>query len=181
LQNSNLTSTYAVLILSILFTASCASRSVTIKPDAQAPENTEAVEPKSDAKDGVAPAEAAPAAEPKLSMIDQVTAKSVENLTPIEPNKEFEGVDRVFCFTKILGAETPTHVFHKWFYQDKEVASVKLDVTSQSFRTFSAKWIMRGALGDWKVKVVGPTGKDMGDIAFIVKPMSTAEAAATSK
>ncbi len=75
-------------------------------------------------------------------------------------------VDKLFCFTKIVGAQNNTHVTHVWYFGETERARVGLDVRSGSWRTFSSKIIQPHEIGDWHVDVLGEDGQLLMVIPF---------------
>jgi hypothetical protein len=77
-------------------------------------------------------------------------------------------VDKLFCFTKIVGAQNSTHVTHVWYFGETERARVGLDVRSGSWRTYSSKIIQYHEIGDWHVDVLGEDGQLLMVIPFEV-------------
>ena len=77
-------------------------------------------------------------------------------------------VDKLFCFTKIVGAQDDTYVTHVWYFGETERASVQLDVRSSSWRTYSSKIIQPHEIGDWHVAVLGEDGQLLMVIPFEV-------------
>ena len=58
----------------------------------------------------------------------------------------------IYLFTHIenLAGEKITH---RWFYKGREMATVPLDVGSNSWRTYSSKHISPSWRGEWKVQI----------------------------
>ena len=79
-------------------------------------------------------------------------------------------VERLYCFTKIMGVEDDTYVTHVWSFGDIERARVKLGVRSPTWRTFSSKEIQPHEIGDWSVDVVGADGQVLTTIPFTIQP-----------
>ena len=77
-------------------------------------------------------------------------------------------VDKLFCFTKIVGAQNNTYVTHVWYFGETERARVGLDVRSGSWRTYSSKIIQPHEIGDWHVDVLGEDGQLLMVIPFEV-------------
>jgi len=75
-------------------------------------------------------------------------------------------IDKLFCFTKIIGAEDDTYVTHVWYFGENERARVQLNVRSSSWRTFSSKIIQPHEIGDWHVDVLGEDGQLLMVIPF---------------
>ena len=82
----------------------------------------------------------------------------------------YASADRLYCFTKIIGAQEDTYVTHFWHFGDKERARIKLSVRSPNWRTFSSKIIQPHEIGDWHVDVVGADGQVLMTIPFTIQP-----------
>ena len=57
-------------------------------------------------------------------------------------------------------------VRHQWYYQDQQLASIELAVSSPRFRTYSTKNIMPEQLGDWRVEVIDADGNLLAQKEF---------------
>ena len=57
-------------------------------------------------------------------------------------------------------------VRHQWYYQDQQLASIELAVSSPRFRTYSTKNIMPEQLGDWRVEVIDAEGNLLAQKEF---------------
>jgi len=85
-----------------------------------------------------------------------------------------DGVDKIYCFTKIGGAEDTAYVYHVWYFGDKEIARVKLPVKSKSWRTWSSKNLHMG-LGYGYVEIVSESGDILGRSEFKIQAAEKAE------
>jgi len=85
-----------------------------------------------------------------------------------------EDLDKLYCFTKIGGAEGKTYVYHVWYFGDKEIARVKLPVKSKSWRTWSSKNLHMG-LGYGYVEIVSESGDILGRAEFKIQAAEKAE------
>lgn len=86
--------------------------------------------------------------------VDAVLCKSVAEREPIEEDSLFlSDLGKIYCWTLVTGAAGPTTITHVWFYGEKELVSVELEVKSPWFRTWSYKTIPAEWTGDWHVKV----------------------------
>ena len=117
--------------------------------------------------------EDAPSSEPmadvNLSLENAVIAQNVVNLEPEGAGTVFSSSTKtVYCFTKIIGAATPTYVRHVWFFNGQEVASVKLHVKSSAYRTYSTKNLSAEWVGPWRVEVRDPNDKLLTSLDFQV-------------
>ncbi len=116
-----------------------------------------------------------------LALIPPVNAEGLRvhdpgTCTAIE-NHVFTGVDesfpasvgKIYAFTKIVGAATDTFVTHRWYYENKLMAEVKLPVRSSNWRTFSSKNIMPEWTGQWIVDIADEDGTVIYSLPFTVK------------
>ncbi|MCP3901145.1 MAG: DUF2914 domain-containing protein [Desulfobacteraceae bacterium] len=62
-------------------------------------------------------------------------------------------VNKVFCFSEIMGAKTNTHITHVWYYMGAERAKVKLRVNGTRWRTSSSKIIQQHEIGNWEIQI----------------------------
>jgi hypothetical protein len=94
---------------------------------------------------------------------------AVENRTPVGSGTTFtaEGGE-LFCFTRIAGAGRPTAVTHVWYFGDREMFRLELDVQSVNWRTWSSKKIIPSWTGAWKVEVLDAAGKLLKSLDFEV-------------
>ncbi len=75
-------------------------------------------------------------------------------------------VGKLYCFTRICGAQGYVEISHVWYFADRERARVKLGVDSADWRTYSSKIILPHEIGDWHVDVLGPEGELLKVIKF---------------
>jgi len=85
-------------------------------------------------------------------------------------------LDKLYCFTKIGGAEDTTYVYHVWYFGDVEIARVKLPVKAKSWRTWSSKNLNMG-LGNGRVEIVSESGEILGKAEFEIWAAEKAEEA----
>lgn len=72
----------------------------------------------------------------------------------------------LYCFTRIVGVEDPTAIFHVWYRGKQEMARVELRVRSSPWNTWSVKTLEAGWTGDWRVEVVDASGRLLRTIPF---------------
>jgi len=105
-----------------------------------------------------------------VEVVDMKFAKSVENKEPVDVSTFFPStVKKVYCWTKIRAFKVPTYVVHEWYYKGKLMASVKLDIKSNLFRTWSSKRILPTWKGNWRVIVKDANGSVVASKEFIIK------------
>ena len=79
-------------------------------------------------------------------------------------------VGKLYCFTKITGAQSPTQITHVWFFDGNERARVDLAVKSSGWRTYSSKIIQPHEIGKWRVDVEDFAGNVLKTLEFEVAP-----------
>ena len=93
----------------------------------------------------------------------------VTNRTPVDDVKSTSAaVGKLFCFTKVTGADADTSVTHVWYHAGKEMNRVTLAVKGASWRVWSSKSIQPELKGEWKVDVLDAAGKVLTSIPFTV-------------
>ena len=113
--------------------------------------------------------------QPALVLEEIHICTGVQNRQPSGVGTVFpENLDKIYCFTKIGGAEGTTYIDHVWYFGDKEIARVKLPVKSQSWRTWSSKKLHMG-LGHGHVEIVSESGAILGKAEFEIQAAEKAE------
>lgn len=112
-----------------------------------------------------------PAVEAQVSNTLEVAAaaicKDVIDREAVDVGNSFSNtVQRLYCFTKIVGASQPTKVVHVWSYGDVERARVSLAVKAGTWRTYSSKAIQAHEIGPWRVDVLDASGNLLESIHF---------------
>ena len=104
--------------------------------------------------------------ESAVSLEKIAVCSSVEDKTPQGAATVFaDDLEKIYCFTKIVGASDTTLVKHVWYMGDDELVSVDLPVKSASWRTWSSKLLDMG-LGKGHVEVVSAGGEVLGKADF---------------
>ena len=108
---------------------------------------------------------------PSLEVLEATICKEVLDRAPLDAGETFSAsAGKLYCFTKIGGAESPTEVTHVWYFGTTERAQVTLPVGSVTWRTWSSKIIQPFDIGQWFVDVVDPDGKVLKTLQFKVTP-----------
>jgi hypothetical protein len=108
-----------------------------------------------------------------LEEIDICTA--VEDRQPSGVGTVFpDDLDKIYCFTKIAGAEDTTYVNHVWYFGNVEIARVKLPIKAKSWRTWSSKKLNM-MLGNGHVEIVSESGDILGKAEFEIQAAEKAE------
>jgi hypothetical protein len=105
-----------------------------------------------------------------LTIAEAVVCRGVEDRAPVGAGDVFQkDVQQVFCFVRVVGAQTETEIQHKWYHQDQLVATVSLPVKSDNWRTYSSKRIGPESTGEWMVEICTMDGVPLNKIIFLVE------------
>lgn len=83
-----------------------------------------------------------------------------------------DDIGRVYCWSTITGARRNTAVEHVWYWQEREMARVRLAVRGPRWRTWSSKRIAPEWSGTWRVEVVTTDGTPLAVRFFTVESTS---------
>ena len=113
--------------------------------------------------------------QPALVLEEIHICTAVEDRQPSGVGTVFpDNLDKLYCFTKIAGAEQPTNVYHVWYFGNVEIARVQLPVKAKSWRTWSSKKLHM-LLGSGHVEVVSESGAILGKAEFEIQAAQKAE------
>lgn len=105
-----------------------------------------------------------------ISVVEAVVCQEVVDRMPVGSGDMIPaGTDRVFCFTRIEGAQAETEITHNWYYQGSLKASVVLPVRNANWRTWSSKTLLPEWKGEWMVEVLSKDGAPLESIIFFVQ------------
>jgi len=105
----------------------------------------------------------------KLDVAEGVITTAIVDRTPVDNVETVSSDAKLYCFTRITGAEIETTVTHLWIYNDAEMARVPLSIRSGNWRTYSSKNILAVWKGLWRVDVVDDNGEILKSLPFTVK------------
>jgi hypothetical protein len=105
----------------------------------------------------------------KVQVAAATISRDVVNREAVDIGTRFpNSVARLYCFTKIVGADPPTEIVHVWRYGDVERARISLGVKSSNWRTYSSKAIQAHETGAWRVDVLDAAGNLLESVNFEV-------------
>jgi|GEM_PF-1525966 len=118
--------------------------------------------------------EAQPAAATEMTSAvkieDAVVCQDVVDRAPVGASDTFaKETARVYCFSRVVGADPDSQITHNWYYKGALKASVKLNVRSSNFRTWSSKALLPEWSGEWMVEILSDDGKPLESIIFVVQ------------
>jgi len=100
-----------------------------------------------------------------------VICEQIEEREPVNADSTFAvTVEKLYCFTKIAGAEVQTMISHVWYWGEIERARIELPVRSISWRTYTAKKIQEHETGNWRVDILDTDGTVLKTIRFNITP-----------
>ncbi|MEE4255049.1 MAG: DUF2914 domain-containing protein [Desulfuromusa sp.] len=102
-----------------------------------------------------------------LRVADGTITSAIKNQLPVDRIESYRAdFGKLYCFTRIVGAQEDTEVTHVWYYQDAELARVTLPVKSSDWRTYSSKRFLPQWAGRWKVVVLDGEGDEIATVPF---------------
>ena len=106
----------------------------------------------------------------KIGVVGAAICKEVKDLSPVSENEVFRSdVRKLYCFTRVTGANGGDKIKHIWYYQDKKLAEITLSIKSPDFRTYSSKKIKAYQKGKWRVEVMSLEGVNLATLNFTIK------------
>ena len=105
-----------------------------------------------------------------LEIADAAITSDIDERNPVDSLNTVKGpVDQLFCFTRVIGAQDDTWVTHVWYYEGREMARVRLAVSSSNWRTWSSKKILPQWEGQWQVHILDEQGKARLIVPFMLE------------
>ena len=106
----------------------------------------------------------------QLSVEESHIALDVIDRMPVGSDSTFvASVGRVYCWTRVAGAEGEVAIHHVWFHGDQEMADTELRIGGSPWRTWSSKAIVPEWTGAWRVEVRDSAGNVIETIRFTVR------------
>mgnify|MGYP006287213537 CR=1 FL=1 len=102
-----------------------------------------------------------------IQVVDVSITSAIENRMPVDSLEVYPAdYGKLYCFTRVVGADRETQVTHVWFYEDQEMARVTLPVRSADWRTFSSKRFLPQWIGQWSVVIEDEQGSSLAEVMF---------------
>jgi hypothetical protein len=102
--------------------------------------------------------------------VEAEVCTEIEERMPVGTADSFPpDVERLYLWSRIMGAEDNISVQHIWSYKGEEKLNLELPVKSASWRTWSYKTILPEWTGKWEVRIIGPDGTVMATIPFTIE------------
>jgi hypothetical protein len=105
-----------------------------------------------------------------LMIADGTITTAIENRMPVDRVESYPAdFGKLYCFTRIVGAQGNTKITHVWYYQEEEMARVSLTIGSVDWRTYSSKRFLPQWAGQWRVVVLDSDQNVVGEIPFVLE------------
>lgn len=102
-----------------------------------------------------------------VEVVDAVITTAIVDREPVDSVEAFPIQNgKLYCFTRIIGAEDSTVVYHVWYRDDQLMSRVELPVNSSDWRTWSAKRFLEDWSGKWHVEIQDADGKRLRQVDF---------------
>ena len=102
-----------------------------------------------------------------LKVVDGTITSAIEDQMPVDTIESYRAdFGKLYCFTRIVGAEGDTEVTHVWYFQENELARVTLPVRSSDWRTYSSKRFLPQWAGEWSVVILDEEQNEIAAIPF---------------
>ena len=112
----------------------------------------------------------------KLKLNEIMICRDIYKRNPVKPGNNFiNTVDTLFCYTKISNSGLKQQVKHVWFYEDREITTVRYNIKpSFNYRSWSRKKIMKSQIGKWRVDIIDGSDELLGSINFNINSINSA-------
>lgn len=102
-----------------------------------------------------------------LEVVEVVLTTAVVEREPVDRVEAFPRQGgRLYCFTRVAGANEPTEVYHLWYRGEQLMSRVALPVNSPDWRTWSVKRLHEDEPGEWRVEIEDAGGDFLQQIIF---------------
>lgn len=102
-----------------------------------------------------------------IEVADAVITTAVVDREPVDNVEVFPRQnEKVYCFTRITGADEPTMVHHVWYRGEQLMSRVELPVNSSDWRTWSVKQLREDRPGEWRVEIQDADGNVLQEVNF---------------
>ena len=95
-------------------------------------------------------------------------ATSVENLVPIGVSYKFSSVERLYCYSKIIGGDGQ-NIKHLWYIDEKKIGETTLPIKARIYRTYSLIITSPQIKGSGRVDITTEDGKVLKSVEFVME------------
>jgi len=102
----------------------------------------------------------------RLTVSEHGVGEGVEHRQLVDRGERFHEGTQVWYWTRIEGGRVGDRVEHVWFRDGVEVASMTLKIGGSPWRTYSAKTLRAGSVGEWTVETRDTDGRVLAREGF---------------
>ena len=103
----------------------------------------------------------------EINSVDAVMTTAISDREPVDEVEAFPRQNgKLYCFTRILGAEEPVKIYPVRYRGEQLMSRVELPVKSSNWRTWSAKRFLEAWSGEWHVEVQDERGIVLKQVDF---------------
>ena len=102
-----------------------------------------------------------------LEVADAVITTAIIDREPADRVDAFPRQNgKLYCFTRIMGAEDPTMIYHAWYSGKQLISRVELPINSSDWRTWSEKRFLDDWAGECRVEIQDVDGNVLEEVGF---------------
>ncbi|WDP89359.1 MAG: DUF2914 domain-containing protein [Desulfobacter sp.] len=106
---------------------------------------------------------------PEMVLDRAVICEAMENYQPVNPAVIFSMArGEVFCFSEFNPVRVKTHIFHKWYKQDKLIFTMRLVLSPPKWSSFSRIQLRDADKGPWRVEIQDKAGHILETLRFSI-------------
>lgn len=108
-----------------------------------------------------------PPASGAVRVVEAVITTGLSDHAPIDSVQTYPaGVKRLYCYTRLAGAEVGSYITHVWYRGKTEMGRMQLPVKGSDWRTWSTKAFLPAWTGKWRVEVLDAEGNRLSTVSF---------------
>lgn len=102
-----------------------------------------------------------------LEVVDGMISTAIVDHQPVDSIQSYPATaGKLYCFTRIVGGDGASQIFHVWYRGQQEVSRIALPIRASDWNTWSVKVMDPEWTGPWRVEVVDGQGKRLKVISF---------------
>ena len=96
--------------------------------------------------------------------------EDVQERVPVGESESFSsGIGQLWCFTRVMNAEAPTQIYHRWYVGDEMVDEIAINVGGKQWRCWSTKTILPSWTGSCRVEILTEEGDLISTKEFVLE------------
>jgi hypothetical protein len=104
-----------------------------------------------------------------LTLSRAVMCESIQEYAPVNTAVVFSiERGRVSCYTEFDPVPDKTHIFHRWYRQDRLITVKRLTINPPRWSTFTSVQLRDADKGPWRVEITDEDGNLMHTLRFSI-------------